>query len=129
MAMNFTDFQMIENNSESWTLGVGYRIKGLKLPIKIKKEQVVLYNELNMKFDFSLRDNVIVNHKLDQGVSLPSSGSQTLTISPSIDYVINKQFNIRIFYDYSRTNPKTAASFPSSSTRAGITLRFSLADF
>lgn len=129
MAMNFTDYQMIENNSESWTLGVGYRIKGLKLPIKIKKEQVVLYNELNFKFDFSLRDNVIVNHKLDQGVSLPSSGSQTLTISPSIDYVINKQFNIRIFYDYSRTNPKTAASFPSSSTRAGITLRFSLADF
>ena len=129
MAMNFTDYQMIENNSESWTLGVGYRIKGLKLPIKIKKEQVVLYNELNFKFDFSLRDNVIVNHKLDQGVSLPSSGSQTLTISPSIDYVINKQFNIRIFYDYSRTNPKTAASFTSSSTRAGITLRFSLADF
>ncbi|MGB1018484.1 MAG: cell surface protein SprA [Chitinophagales bacterium] len=129
MAMNFTDFQMIENNAETYTLGVGYRIKGLKLPIKWKKEAVVLYNELNMRFDFSIRDNVIVNHKLDQGVSLPSSGAQTMTISPSIDYVINKQFNIRIFCDYSRTAPKTAASFPSSNTRAGVTLRFSLADF
>jgi cell surface protein SprA len=129
MAMNFTDFQMIENNSETYTLGVAYRIKGLKLPIKWKKEPLVLYNELNMRFDFSLRDNVIVNHRLDQGVSLPSSGSQTITISPSIDYVINKQFNIRIFYDYTKTTPKTAAAIPSANTRAGITLRFSLADF
>lgn len=129
MSMNFTDYQMIENNSETYTVGVAYRIKGLKLPFKMKKKKIILHNELNLRFDFSLRDNVIVNHRLDQGISVPSSGSQTITIAPSIDYVINKQFNIRIFYDYNKTTPKTAASFPSSNTRAGITLRFSLADF
>ena len=132
MAMNFTDFQMLENNSETYTAGIAYRIKGLRLKIiekLFKKEKVILHNELNMRFDFSLRDNVIVNHKLDQGISLPSSGSQTITISPSIDYVINKQFNIRFFYDYNSTIPKTANSIPSSNTRAGVTLRFSLAEF
>ncbi len=132
MAMNLTDYQMIENNTESYTAGLAYRIKGLRLKFlekMFKKEKVILHNELNIRFDFSLRDNVIVNHKLDQGVSIPSSGSQTITISPSIDYVINKQFNIRIFYDYNKTIPKTASSFPSSNTRAGITLRFSLAEF
>ena len=40
MAVNFTDYQMIENNSETYTLGIGYRIKGLKLPIKIKKTKI-----------------------------------------------------------------------------------------
>ena len=129
MAVNFTDYQLIENNSETITVGLAYRIKGLILPFKLKKKRIILHNELNMRFDFSIRDNVIVNHKLDQGISIPSSGSQNITISPSIDYVINKQFNIKIFYDFSSNTPKTANTFPSSNTRAGITLRFSLADF
>ena len=129
MAMNFSDYQMIENNSETYTVGFAYRIKGLILPIKLKKEKVILHNELNMRFDFSLRDNVIVNHRLDQGISIPSSGTQTITIAPSIDYVINKQFNIRLFYDYTKNIPKAGAAFPSSNTRAGVTLRFSLAEF
>lgn len=129
VTMNFTDFQMIENLSSTITAGVGYRVKGLKLPFKAKGKKVILHNDLNMRFDFSYRDNVIVNHQLDQGVSRPTSGSTVITVSPSIDYVINKQLNIRIFMDRNRTIPKTTASFPTTTTRAGITLRFSLASF
>jgi cell surface protein SprA len=129
VTMNFTDFQMLENNSSTITAGVGYRVKGLKLPFKAKGKKVILHNDLNMRFDFSYRDNVIVNHQLDQGVSRPTSGSTVITVSPSIDYVINKQLNIRIFVDRNKTIPKTTASFPTTTTRAGITLRFSLANF
>ncbi len=129
VTMNFTDFQMLENNSSTITAGVGYRVKGLKLPFKAKGKKVILHNYLNMRFDFSYRDNVIVNHQLDQGVSSPTSGSTVITVSPSIDYVINKQLNIRIFVDRNKTIPKTTASFPTTTTRAGITLRFSLANF
>ncbi|MFT6685315.1 MAG: cell surface protein SprA, partial [Bacteroidia bacterium] len=129
VTMNFTDFQMLENKSSTITAGVGYRVKGLKLPFKSKGKKVILHNDLNMRFDFSYRDNVIVNHQLDQGVSRPTSGSTVITVSPSIDYVINKQLNIRIFLDRNKTIPKTTASFPTTTTRAGVTLRFSLADF
>lgn len=129
VAVNFTDFQMIENQSSAITAGVGYRVKGLKLPFKSKGKKVILHNDLNMRFDFTYRDNVIVNHQLDQGVSRPTSGSTVITVSPSIDYVINKQLNIRIFMDRNKTIPKTTASYPTTTTRAGVTLRFSLANF
>lgn len=127
--INFTDFQVIENNSTTIAAGVGYRVKGLKMPFKVKGKKVLLHNDLNMRFDFSYRDNVIVNHQLDQNVSRPTSGSTVITVSPSIDYVISKQLNIRIFLDRNRTIPKTTASYPTTTTRAGITLRFSLANF
>jgi cell surface protein SprA len=114
VTMNLTDFQMIENQSSAITAGVGYRVKGLKLPFKAKGKKVILHNDLNMRFDFTYRDNVIVNHQLDQGVSRPTSGSTVITVAPSIDYVINKQLNIRIFMDRNKTIPKTTASFPTN---------------
>ena len=129
VTINFTDFQLLENKSSTITAGLGYRVKGLKLPFKVKGKKVLLHNDLNMRFDFSYRDNVIVNHQLDQGVSRPTSGSTVITVSPSIDYVISKQLNIRIFFDRNKTIPKTTASFPTTTTRAGITLRFSLSSF
>lgn len=129
LAMNFTDFQMIENNSTAITTGIGYRVKGLKLPFKSKGKKVILHNDLNMRFDFTIRDNVIINHLLDQGVSRPTAGARIITISPSIDYVINRQLTVRLFVDRNRTTPRTSISFPTTTTRAGITMRFSLANF
>lgn len=129
IAMNFTDFQLVENNSTGITAGLGYRIKGLKMPFKSQGKKVILHNDLNMRFDFSYRDNTIVNHQLDEGVSRPTAGAQIITVSPSIDYIISKQLNIRIFVDRNRTIPRTSISFPTTTTRAGVTLRFSLADF
>ncbi|MGB1247660.1 MAG: cell surface protein SprA, partial [Chitinophagales bacterium] len=128
VTVNSADYQLLENNSSTITVGVGYRVKGLKMPFKVKGKKVILHNDLNMRFDFSLRDNVIVNHQLDQGVSRPTSGSRVITVSPSIDYVISKSLNIRIFLDRNRTIPKTTAAFPTTTTRAGVTLRFSLAN-
>ncbi len=126
--VNLTDFQLIENKSTTITAGLGYRIKGLKMPFKVKGKKVILHNDLNMRFDFSYRDNVVVNHQLDQGNPEPSSGSTVITVSPSIDYVISKQLNIRIFLDRNRTIPKTSASYSTTSTRFGVTFRFSLAN-
>ncbi len=126
--MNFADYQLVEMQSKQLTVGAGYKIKGLKLPIKIKGKKIRLDNDLNFKFDFSYRDNVTINHRIDQGVPQITSGSRTITIQPSIDYVVSKRLNIRLFFDQTRTIPKISSGFPTTNTRGGITLRFSLAD-
>jgi len=81
---------------------------------------------MNFKFDFSFRDDITIVHKLDQGIAEPTRGLKTIRISPSIDYDINKQLNVRLFFDRSRTIPATSASFPITNTAAGLTIRFSL---
>ncbi len=126
--MNFSDFQLIEMKSKQLTIGAGYKIKGLKLPIKIKGKKIRLDNDLSFRFDFSYRDNVTVNHRIDQGLPQITSGARTITIQPSIDYIVSKRLNVRIFFDQTQTIPKISSGFPTTNTKGGITLRFSLAD-
>jgi cell surface protein SprA len=126
--MNFSDFQLVEINSKQLTVGAGYKIKGLKLPIKIKGKKIRLDNDLNFRFDFSYRDNVTINHRIDESQPQITQGSRTITIQPSIDYIISKRLNVRLFFDQTRTIPKISSGFPTTNTRGGITFRFSLAD-
>lgn len=127
MTMNFADFQLVEMKSKQVTFGAGYRVKGLKLPIRIQGKKIRLDNDLNFRFDFSYRDNVMVNHRIDETQPQITQGAVTYTIQPSIDYVISKQLNVRLFFDQTKTIPKISNSFPTTNTRAGLTLRFTLA--
>ncbi len=131
LAMSFVDYRLAETKTSDFTVGFGYKVKGFKLPFKVgkgKKKTNKLENDLNFKFDFSYRDDVTINHLLDQNISEPTRGAKTIRISPSIDYAVNKRLNLRLFFERSQTIPATSASFPITNTRAGVTVRFNLSD-
>jgi cell surface protein SprA len=84
-------------------------------------------NDMNFKFDFDYRDDITVNHRLDlTSQAEPTRGSRTITISPSVDYALNKQLKLRLFCDYRKTVPKTSQSYPITNINAGVTVQFSL---
>lgn len=126
LSMSMIDYRLSETNTTEMTFSFGYRLKGLTLPFKIRGKKKSLNNDINFNFEFSYRDNVTTNYILDQDISQPTQGMKTIRVSPSIDYVINKRLNIRLFFDRNRTIPATSASYPITNTKAGITLRFSL---
>ena len=104
---------MIENRTSGFTVGLGYKIKGLTLNwLKFKGKRTILHNDLNLRFDLSIRDQVTVNHLIDQGQSRPTAGSRIIAANPSIDYVINKQLNIRIFLNPSEDASKDICILP-----------------
>lgn len=127
MTMNFADFQLIEMKTKQITVGAGYRVKGLKLPIRIQGKKVRLDNDLNFKFDFSYRDNVIVNHRIDEEQPQITQGAISYNINCQVDYVISKQLNVGLFFEQTKTIPKISNSFPTTNTRSGLRLRFTLA--
>jgi len=59
---------------------------------------------------------------------VPVGGQQVISISPSIDYVINNRINLKFYFDERRTIPKISSSPPVTTTRAGIQIRISLAE-
>ena len=126
IGLSLQDYQLSESKTTEFTVGAGYRIKEFVFPIKFGGRQRDLKNDLDIRCDLSWRDQTTVNYKLDQDFGEPTSGTETLSIRPTVDYVLNNRLNMRLFYDLSKTTPKVSSSFPITNTRAGLNLRFSL---
>ncbi len=149
LAMSFVDYQLAEGRSTGYSGEFGYLLKNVNIPFltnkkakktsksKAKKAPVVTpppgagggqqSNDMNFKFTFEYRDDITVNHQLDQrDEAIPTRGSTTIKISPSVDYALNKRLSLRVFTDYSKTVPKTSQSFPITTIAAGVTVQFKL---
>lgn len=123
VSLSMIDYQVSETKSTEYVVGMGYRIRGLVLPFDffgVKK----LDNDLNIKLDIGLRDDKTTNTFLAQNIGVVSRGQKVISISPSIDYIASDKLTIRLFYDRRQSIPYTTNSFPITTTRAGITLRF-----
>jgi cell surface protein SprA len=131
LSLSLVDFQLAETRSEEFVVGIGWRKRGFPLPFKVrlpgqKDKSKQLENDINFRLDFSIRDDATSNSRLDQDAALPTAGQKVVTISPSIDYVLNNRINVKLFFDQRRTEPKISTSPPITFTRAGVQIRISL---
>ncbi len=122
-SLSMVDFQVSETRSTEYVFGLGYRIRGLVLPFTVFGVRK-LNNDLNVKMDIGLRDDKTSNNYLAQNIEVVTRGQKVITISPSVDYIISDKLTLRFFYDRRQSIPYTTNSFPITTTRAGVTLRF-----
>jgi cell surface protein SprA len=129
LSLSLIDYQLSEARSTEFTIGAGFRKKGLKSPFKLPfmKKGKKLENEINFRFDFKVRDNVTSNSRLDQQATFATGGSKEITFSPTIDYYISNRVNVKLYFDQRKVNPYISSSAPTTNTRAGVQVRISLA--
>ncbi|MDB5226157.1 MAG: hypothetical protein JWN78_350 [Bacteroidota bacterium] len=126
LGLSLLDYRLTETRSTEYVAAVGYKLAKFKFPFKIKGKRITLNNDVNLRADFSYRDDKTVNYRLDQNIAEPTRGQKTISLAATIDYIVNNKFNVRVFYDFRRTTPATLASYPTRTHRGGITFRFSL---
>jgi len=126
ISLNMLDYQVSEVKSTEYVIGGGYRVKGLRLPFSILGVRR-LKNDLTFKVDVGLRDDRTSNNYLSQNLGITTRGQKVITISPTIDYIINDKLTLRLFYDRRQSIPYVSSSYPITTTRAGIMLRFTFA--
>ncbi len=145
LQMSFIDYSLNETRSKEYVIGFGYRMKNVDLPFTKKKRKrpnsnqnnsifgnsnarrgVGQAKDLDLSFDFSLRDDITIRHQLDQDIREPTRGTNALTVSPAAEYRLNRQLSLRFFVDYRRTIPKTSQGYPTTNVNAGVTVRFTL---
>lgn len=132
LSLSLIDYQLSENRTTEYTIGAGWRKRGFPLPFRVKlpgqkEASKKLDNDINFRLDLSWRDDATANSRLDLNSALPTSGQRIVTISPSIDYVLNNRVNVKLFFDQRRVEPKVSTSAPITTTRAGLQVRVSLA--
>lgn len=122
-SLSLVDYQISETKSTEYVFGAGYRIRGLVLPFEIFGVRK-LDNDLNVRVDVSVRDDKTSNNYLAQNISVDTRGQRVISISPSIDYIVNDRLTLRAFYDRRTSIPYVTTSYPITTTRGGITMRF-----
>ncbi|MCB9034768.1 MAG: cell surface protein SprA [Chitinophagales bacterium] len=126
VGLSMLDYRLSENLTTEITASLGYKIANFKVPFKIKGKKITLDNDINLRADFSIRNDKTIAYKLDQNIAEPVNGQKTITLSTTMDYVVNQKLNVRVFYDFRRITPAVMSSYPSRTHRGGITFRFSL---
>jgi cell surface protein SprA len=129
LSLSLIDYQLAENHSTEYTVGMDWRKKGVPIlqNVKIGKKGKKLDNDVTFRLDFSVRDDATANSKLDQNTSFGTAGQKVVRIVPSIDYVVNNRVNLKFYFEQNKVIPKIATTAPITTTRAGVQVRISLA--
>ena len=125
--LNISSYQLVESNTNEFVIGLGYKFVEFNKVLKMKKTQN-FSNDLTVNLDFSFRKTQSLIRKIEEQFTQATSGNIAKTIQFSADYGLSRALTIRAFYDLQINEPLvSSASYPTSNSNYGISLRFSLA--
>ena len=117
--------QMSILHEQSYIAGFGFRKLNTLLPFGIMANKN-WKNDLNARIDFALNDRKVAVYRNGIHLEEITAGNKNITLNPSIDYTINRYYNIRIFYNSNVVKPYTSSSFASSYAYFGFQLKLLL---
>ncbi|MDR3268196.1 MAG: cell surface protein SprA [Tannerella sp.] len=124
--LNITSYQVIETLSNDLTLSLGYKYADFNKVLKMKKKGD-FSNDLTVRLDFSQRTNQSLIRKIEDLSAQMTQGASIRSIQLSADYAFSKAVTLRAFYDLQVNRPLvSSASYPTSNSNYGISLRVSL---
>ena len=124
ITLGLNNARMTESRNNDLTIGIGYRLKTPNLPITINGKP--LQNDINMRFDFTMRDNVTILRDLDGIIPQAQQGMKVFSIRPSMDYQVNNRVTARLFWDQNINVPVVANTYRNANVNAGLSIRFTI---
>lgn len=122
--LSLNNNQITEVLGNEIVVGLGYKFPKVRMPFKIGK--INPENPLNIRFDFTFRDNLTVIRKVIESTEQATAGQKVVSIKSSIDYNIGANLMVSLYYDQVITKPKIATSYPTGNMSTGIRFRFNL---
>jgi len=118
--------QMIEDYNKEYVIGLGYRFDDLSFIFKSSSNSKLMKSVLNLKADFSIKDNINIIRKLAEDVKDITGGRRSFSLRATADMVISSQLNLIFYFERKSENPYVSNSYDTSNTQVGFTLRFNL---
>ena len=130
LTMSFSNNQLTEVVGKEIVVGAGYRIKGLKFNIISMTgngNKRTVSNDLVLKVDLGFKKDKTTLRRVDENNSQVSAGQNKINIYITGDYQFSTRLSAQAFFKRDMNSPFVSTSFPTSTTFAGIMIRFNLA--
>ena len=136
LSLSTTNYTYTEDYGSEYIVGFGYIFKDFKVKLRYQGNQKTVKGDLNIRGDFSLRDNQTTIRKIiynfnDQnlptdiyGDSQITGGQRIMTFKLTADYNVSKNLNLRFYWDQMMSKYKISTAFPISQIRAGFSATF-----
>ena len=91
------------------------------------KKSRVISHDLNMRFDFSFRNQDAITRNIQTSLSEATNGNKAVKASFSADYTMSRYVTLSLYYDRQRNQPLLSSNaYPTITQDFGFSLRFSL---
>lgn len=122
--LSLNNNQVTEVLGSEFVIGTGYKFEKVQLPFKVRGKKPE--NPLNIRFDFTFRDNLTVIRKIVESTNQATAGQRVISIKSSVDYNLGNNLTIQLYYDQVITTPKIATSYPTGNMSTGLRFRYNL---
>ena len=143
LTLSMTSMQVNETRSNDFVIGLGYKITGVNLfaPKRVVRSKSKgtgadkktttnskgFANDLNLRLDFTLRNQAALNRDILTELTQATSGNKAVQISFSADYALSKFLTLTAYYDRQMNKPLlTSSSYPVTTQDFGVSMKFIL---
>ena len=125
LALSFSNNQLTETTRDGVTFGAGYRFKDVGFQLKIGSMPIDVKSDIVLQLNLTYNSNMTNIRKINQNVSQISSGSSVWMAELSAEYALTTYLTVRAFFQTNINTPYISNAYPNSTTKGGLTIRFS----
>jgi cell surface protein SprA len=125
LSLSFDNNLLTEVKGIEYIIGTGYRFKDVIFSTKLADDPSgVIKSDINLKIDFSYRNNKTIVRYLDYNNNQLGGGQNIWSFKLTADYSFSKNLTAILYYDHSFSKAVISTSFPMTNIRGGFTLRY-----
>jgi cell surface protein SprA len=128
--LNFNNNTVTEVAGEEIVLGMGYRIKNVKMKFKSGSGggSTTFQGDINLKLDMGIRENLTIvrAYGIEDDIDNDqiTGGQNLISFKFLADYSLNKNLLTSFFLDYNNSKFAISTTYPRTSINGGISVRY-----
>ena len=127
LTLNSAAGQLVEASSKSFVIGGSYKTANFNSILKIGGQQQGVNHDMTINADFTLSNNSALIRKIESNTAQATSGTRTLSINVTADYVLSKRLTVGAYFDHQINTPLVSSTaYPTTNTNFGISINLSL---
>lgn len=127
LTLNTAAGQVVEANNKQFSIGASYKIANFNSVLKIRNRQEGVSNDLTLNFDLQWGNNNALIRKIEDATAQATSGTKTLSINFTANYVLSKRLTLGAYFDHQVNTPLVSTTaYPTTNSNYGISINVSL---
>lgn len=126
LTLNFTNNTLSQITSETYTLGLGYRITDVNIWLKIGGRRKKFNGNINIRADIRYQKNLTMIREIETRGQQITAGQNLFSFKLKADYRLSNAITAFFYYDQLATKYAISTAFPRSTINTGVGFTYRL---